>query len=1574
MSTALSRARTAAPRVLSSTFIIVSVILLAFSPLFANATSQTSANGSGFGDDGPVFIDPELAKAIANTGEGKTVDCWFLFHDCEARDLWLSQNPVGNVQKHDLASGIFFTALASDIKPLIDADGGRYIESAWLERQINTRVPTNAFSIAPSSSPSNPGATNVGLNSALNMTAFREAKHVDGRGVIVGLMSTGVGSHPDLSSIYNETGSRVAAKVIANVSFVDWDPLYMDVNGEGTYLAGIIAGTGDASNGTYTGVAPGAQIINAKCVDFIGITIWQWAISAMEFCYSHGADIIVAGWNIIGYPGDPLTVAVGEVTRRGITVVSASGDIGPSYMTINTPGMAASALTVGGADTTTSVVAPTTFTARGTTLELKEKPDVVAPAINITSCLPNFNLGIISSYVNLPINISSSYGAPLPTNGNYTTVNTTAAAAAYVAGACALLMQQHQFAKPETFKDAFVSTAIDLGSEPNIQGYGLVNITAAWDYMGEHPANISSTRSYTPAMLYMGFVPNFLFTGPVNKTSLWFASSYGTLNFYTHFVQNSTTLIEKDRSVTHLFENMFGLYHDGEFGFLLMDTVYREMHLTHIGMYSRAVSMLDHQGKLLIIITAETWLNSLNTMRLTFDIVNVGNDTVSNLSIHSWNKADLDMQGIDILGMAADDTAGYIPGSGPLQDVLYVGDTTRPGNESFFAMKASRQSSARAVGGLTDTISWIQEDPSKPFNGSAGGDPIDDATIAAKYNLTDSLAPGEKTSISFSSACGFDFGTTVADANLTLAGYSQPIIHDIVVVSTGIDRMYEVDQVIQTRALFINIGNNPVNDTQAVFSTGRVLESSTEAHIEYWDLGDIQPLQFVWINASWAPTTEYMYTSAWIAADQETVNNLLTSGSGYLTYGNISDVANDLINFNPLNMSWSDLTALNGSIGQMLAGTGTEDNPLDNLFIRDIFVYNITRMYTNVTGNYGPYAGISNNRPCSAPMKPAYIGDYSLYNLTVYSTVPLTGLQYTIEGNASVKFVTDLTALLGSSSSGTGTIPSTAQTGTVITLFIDNTFLRFPQDGQYLSVINFTSDQGFIDSVVVNYTIKFPDAKLFFDTQHNDLLGILTGDQRDMLMASYYQFYELGTQMNYDMDEYIVFSNYSSMVIQGTSLFSFYDAIVISDPEIGFSTEDISILMDYYNDGGKIIVLADANMGNSSTLGLSSSGLSGLSGLSGGMDFSFDFNFTSIRDLLSGAGNLPDSCNITGLADLVSIFGFEFNGSYTNTTTISNFTSGHGITSGFGAATMELASYSTFSITGNASMNTVLARDEFGNPVAAIHENTTSGGIFMLIGDSNFVDAYHINVANNSDFASRILNYTFRYGFDVEFVLSSPVIQMNDTLYIQATLNSTFPNIPMNEVLGIIAYVHVESREMVLLQFFPTVGNSFTTFLASGGMSLGGYTFPAFNHTGEYYALIIFNHPSVNGVYGVVHFTIVPRVPEPPGPKINTSSSAIQGVIVFSITTTFLVLIYFQARKKQEESMSVPELDDKAVRAIDNLLMELQSKLTLISEDILYKKQTEDYRTRITNLEEKIKFLFKTVKKMHAFKKKLSRF
>nr|MDO8116158.1 hypothetical protein [Candidatus Sigynarchaeota archaeon] len=591
-------------------------------------------------------------------------------------------------------------------------------------------------------------------------------------------------------------------------------------------------------------------------------------------------------------------------------------------------------------------------------------------------------------------------------------------------------------------------------------------------------------------------------------------------------------------------------------------------------------------------------------------------------------------------------------------------------------------------------------------------------------------------------------------------------------------------------------------------------------------------------------------------------------------------------------------------------------------------------------------------------------GDFAIYNLTVYSSVPLTGLHYEIDGNASVTFIEDIASFADSASvEGHGSIPQTAETGTSFMMLIDATFLSFPCEGQYVSTIILTSDQGYIDTVVVNYTIRFPRGKILFDVQHNDLLGIMSGDQRDMLWGSYNQLLDVAGEHDYDLDDYIIFEDYTTMASGGLSLFELYDAILIPDPEKPFSPEEIELLLDYYDRGGKIIVLAESEMGNSaSPLGI------------GGMDLDFDFDLDGIKGLISGAGNLPDGCNISALSQLVNIFGFTFNGSYSGSTNITSFMPHEGIT-GDGLDMIELTSYSTFYISGNESMNRVLARDQHGSVVAAIHENEATGGALVLVGDSNFVDAYHITDVDNSKFISRVFAYMLRNEISINITASETEIHMGDVLFMELFVNTTFPGLDFDSLLGIAAFVHPASGEKVLNQFFPTRNQYFLTFLASGGMNLTAeYSFPPFNNTGEYYIVILFNNPGATGMFAQFKFVILPKETTNQTEFIRPNLFVLfQGVIIFSVSMAIVILVYFNARRKQEESMHVPELDKRMAQDIDNLLMEIQSRLTFVSEEILYKKG-DDYKGRITSLEEKIKLFMKTLKKLHKFKKRMSHF
>src|SRR5438067_5810890 len=93
---------------------------------------------------------------------------------------------------------------------------------------------------------------------------------LDGSGVGVAVIDSGVSDHVDLHSSTNPDQSRV----VYSESFVTRDSSTNDGYGHGTHVAGIIGGNGAASasgyNRQYTGIAPGANIINLRVLDANG--------------------------------------------------------------------------------------------------------------------------------------------------------------------------------------------------------------------------------------------------------------------------------------------------------------------------------------------------------------------------------------------------------------------------------------------------------------------------------------------------------------------------------------------------------------------------------------------------------------------------------------------------------------------------------------------------------------------------------------------------------------------------------------------------------------------------------------------------------------------------------------------------------------------------------------------------------------------------------------------------------------------------------------------------------------------------------------------------------------------------------------------------------------------------------------------------------------------------------------------------------------------------------------------------------------------------------------------------------
>ena len=198
------------------------------------------------------------------------------------------------------------------------------------------------------------GATDSGAGSLIGSGWLRENLGVDGAGVGVAMIDSGVSpSHDDLGT----------GRVVHWADFVAHQSVAYDDYGHGTHVAGIIAGTGVDSDGGRRGIAPGADLIVLKALDGTGnghisdvIAAVDYAVANRERFNIRVLNLSVAAGVYESYRTDPLAQAALRAVRAGIVVVAAAGNFGQSpsgdaqYGSIAAPGNAPWVLTVGAAD------------------------------------------------------------------------------------------------------------------------------------------------------------------------------------------------------------------------------------------------------------------------------------------------------------------------------------------------------------------------------------------------------------------------------------------------------------------------------------------------------------------------------------------------------------------------------------------------------------------------------------------------------------------------------------------------------------------------------------------------------------------------------------------------------------------------------------------------------------------------------------------------------------------------------------------------------------------------------------------------------------------------------------------------------------------------------------------------------------------------------------------------------------------------------------------------------------------------------------------------------------------------
>jgi serine protease AprX len=300
----------------------------------------------------------------------------------------------------------------------------------------------------------------------------------DGAGVAVALLDTGVTESDDL-------GDRLLARV-------DLTPEHdgFDRYGHGTHMSGIIAGTGAASDGQWTGVAPGADLVSVKVAGPDGSTDVSTVIAGLQWVVANRTTYNIRVLNLAfgtdsdqSYGIDPLDYAVEQAWFSGILVVASAGNRGPSGKTINKPGDDPFVLTVGAADNhgtpDRSSTTVATFSSWGSPGGFS-KPDIIAPGITVVS-LRDPGSTIDTLYPDARIGDSYFKGTG------------TSQAAAIVSGVAALMFQANPWLTPDLAKGVLVKTAYRNGNYGHGAGAGLVDVgsalQAARNTNGVWPAN-----------------------------------------------------------------------------------------------------------------------------------------------------------------------------------------------------------------------------------------------------------------------------------------------------------------------------------------------------------------------------------------------------------------------------------------------------------------------------------------------------------------------------------------------------------------------------------------------------------------------------------------------------------------------------------------------------------------------------------------------------------------------------------------------------------------------------------------------------------------------------------------------------------------------------------------------------------------------------------------------------------------------------------------------------------------------------------------------------------------------------
>src|SRR5215510_1095000 len=428
-----------------------------------------AALNASVGQTGIQSVDPELAVLLNRLTDDSSVDAVVIYHHL------LTDGDLADLQRIGVLGGTRYrmlpmVAITTTKENLIEISRLPSVRSIYSNRTFQWNLEPRTRTVT-TVEPVRGNADLIQANNGLP---------ISGRGVTVAVLDTGVdGTHGDL-----------AGRVVQNLKLADTQSLGIGFNyplatpslsntdqiyGHGTFVAGVIAGNGQQSQGKYAGVAPGANILGLSAGD----ASLLFVLSGFDYLLANAANFNVRvvncsfSANTVFDVNDPVNIATKMLTDNDVSVVFSAGNTGPGADSLNPYSVAPWVISTGATDNSGRLA---DFSSRGEFGSRLFRPTLVAPGVNTVSLRPS-TLASVTTVDGLAANDVSLAPTEIP---YYTTGSGTSYSAPQVSGTIALMLEANPKLTPAQIRDILQRTATPLPAYyPYEVGAGLLNAQAA---------------------------------------------------------------------------------------------------------------------------------------------------------------------------------------------------------------------------------------------------------------------------------------------------------------------------------------------------------------------------------------------------------------------------------------------------------------------------------------------------------------------------------------------------------------------------------------------------------------------------------------------------------------------------------------------------------------------------------------------------------------------------------------------------------------------------------------------------------------------------------------------------------------------------------------------------------------------------------------------------------------------------------------------------------------------------------------------------------------------------------------